>query len=534
MILKSQFQFNTQKEIALVTIDDQSIAQLGAWPWPRKYHAQLISILSEAKAEVISFDILFAQKQATDSTLAQSIAQADNVILPYKLDLTANQKGFDFAKREYKVNNITYPTPRFKTGAADMGYLNLIADHEGTIRRLHLLKDLKPLALSTAQEYSHQEKELPRDELLLSFKADKNYFPQISYYQVLRRDFKDGFFEDKIVVVGAKGNSFQDYLSTPLAALNGYLPGMVIHATAIDNYLDDSFMQQLGPFKTGLLIILFSLLTSWLYQQSNPSYNLAICALILIILVVINLSLFIYFDLFIPLLPLGLVLIFNLILSLLSWYLKSEERKNRLKSIFSRYLAPTVVEEILELSEENYLQGKRREITVLFVDINSFTHYSEEHPPAEVVELLNQYLSLITDETFAEGGTLDKFLGDGVMIFFNAPTKEPRHAYKAVKLAIRLQNKIKNAPELALDVSMGINSGRAVVGNIGSTKRSDYTAIGDVVNTAARIEEITPAGEIYIGDGTWQNLGSEFEVELQTKVKLKGKSQNETIYRVIY
>ena len=536
MILKSQFQFNTQEEIVVVTIDDQSINKLGTWPWPRRYHAQLIAKLNQAGAKTIAFDILFQNTRDDDEVLAQAMAEANNVILPYKLDVSAYRNTFDFSNTEYKVNNIKYPVAEFRKNTSEMGYLNLLTDHEGTIRRLHLLnhEGSKPFAISIAEDYSKQSKVFQNDELLLDFKAAQGYFKEIPYYQVLNNNFNPKLFQDKIVLIGAKGNSFQDYLATPLAAIKGYLPGVMIHATIIDNYLEDSFMQQLETPVIYLLTILFSILIAWIYYQLSPIYSLVSSILILISVVIINLAIFVYFDFFIPLLPFALVVIINLIISLLSWYLKIERRRSKLKTTLGRYLAPEVIKEVLQLSEENYLQGQRKDITVLFVDINSFTEFSEKHSSQEVVTLLNKYLTLITEVTFAHAGTLDKFLGDGVMIFFNAPTKQTNHAIKAVNLAIDLQNKIQDDPELPLSISIGINTGPAVIGNIGSTKRSDYTAIGDVVNTAARIEGITPGNEIYIGDGTWQKLGNKFEVQLKSKVRLKGKSKNQSIYRIFY
>ena len=536
MILKSQFQFNTQKNIVLVTIDDQSIKKLGAWPWPRKYHAQLIRTLNQAGAKVIGFDILFHRATKHDRSLAQAIKKAGNVVLPYKLDMTAYRDTFDFTNTEYKITNIQFPKAEFKKHTVDGGYLNLLTDHDGSIRRLHLLNEdnLQPFAISLAKYYNKDNKSLEKKDLLLNFKIANNYFQEISYHQVLEKNFSVDFFQDKIVLIGAKGNSFQDYLATPLAAVKGYVPGMIIHATALDNYLEDSFMHELGTVNTSLVVILCSLLLAGAYYKLTPIYSIVISGIALSAVVIINLVLFIYFDLFVPLLPLVLVIIINLMISILSWYLKTEKRKNKLREIFSRYVAPEVVKEVLQLSEENYLQGKRREITVLFVDINTFTNFSESHAPQEVVRLLNKYFSLITEETFNYEGTLDKFIGDGAMIFFNAPTEQPLHANQAVKLAIALQNRINGHPDLPLSVSVGINTGQAVVGNIGSTKRSDYTAIGDVVNTAARIEGVTQAGEIYIGHKTWQKLSSEFEVQLKTKVSLKGKRGAQSIYKVIY
>jgi adenylate cyclase len=538
MILKSQFQANNQEKMIIVTMDDQSIEELGSWPWPREYHAQLITDLNQAGAKTIGFDILFEYPTENDDILVNRITQANNVIVPYKLNLRAYRDIFNFNQSQYKINQINYPIPELKEAATRRGYLNLLADHDGTIRRLHLLNheemNLEPFSISLAQNYSNQTREITADELLINFNTTQNYFQQISYSQVLQGDFPSGFFKDKLVLVGAKGDSFQDYLTTPLATLEGYLPGVMIHAAIIDNYLEDSFINRLGLIKTNLLILICSLLFSWLYYKLKPKYSLIFSGLSFIALLTINLSFFIFSNLFIPLLPLLLVVIINLIASLLNWYLKAEQRKDKLREVFSRYLAPKVVTEVLNMSDENYLEGQRKEITVLFIDINSFTNYAEDKSSQEVVKLLNDYFSLITEKTFDFAGTLDKFLGDGAMVFFNAPTDQPAHSHQAVKLAIELQTRIREDSQLPLSVSIGINTGLAIVGNVGSTIRSDYTAIGDVVNTAARLEGLAQANQIYLGDRTYQQVKGDFEIQLAEELTLRGKTKVEKVYKILY
>ncbi|MGM0502496.1 MAG: CHASE2 domain-containing protein [Bacillota bacterium] len=539
MILNSQFHRNPQQDIVVVTIDDQSVAELGSWPWPRKHHAQLISKVNQAGAKAVAFDVLFEVSKPGDDILKETLQEAENVVLPYQLKLTAQRNIFDFSDTSYQIENINYPISKFKTEAAGLGYLNLLADHDGTIRRVHLLNNdnhkeqLQPFSFSIAKQHHENDKEFKQQQLLINFKVQENYFPQISYKQVLNNKFPADFFKDKLVLVGAKGNSFQDYLTTPVAAIKGYLPGVMIHAAIINNYLEDSFIKQLNSIQVLAFLLLCSLLSAGLYYKLTPLYSLITSVLIILGLIIINLIFFIAYNIFIPLLPFLLVVIINLIISLVIWYLKVEQRKNKLKDIFSRYLAPEVIKEVLELSEENYLEGKRKEITVLFLDITSFTTFAENHSSQEVVELLNNYFSLITAETFKFNGTLDKFLGDGVMVFFNAPTTQPKHAKKAVELAVELQNKITADSDLPLSVSIGINTGTAVVGNIGSTTRSDYTAIGDVVNTASRIEEITPPNEIYIGEATYQQVKNSYQVQLKTEAILRDKSNSENVYKLI-
>ncbi|GAB6098363.1 adenylate/guanylate cyclase domain-containing protein [Halanaerocella petrolearia] len=530
LLFKSLFTVNKQTDIVIVTIDKQSLTDLGSWPWPRSYHAQLINRLNQAGAKVIGFDILFDLPSTSkeDNKLQKTLAKYDNIFLPYTLNLSLI-RGFN--RQQVKLESINHPLKKFKKYIAGSGYLNLLPDRDGKIRKVTLLKEVTPFAIEIAKNYNQRVENFTQEDLLINYHYQTDYFPQISYSQVLAGKFSAGFFQDKLVLVGATADTLGDYLMTPLAIVKGYLPGVRVHAEIIGNYLEDSFIYRVDISKVIMLLIIFSLLLAYIYQRSSLLRKIIIFSISLIVILAINLWLLIKYNLNFPLVPFVLVSIFNLITTSILSYLTIEKRKERLQTVFARYLAPEIIEEVINLPDRDYLKGQHQDITILFLDLVGFTEFAEGKRPTEVVQLLNRYLDLVTEETFNFEGTLDKFLGDGAMIFFGAPKEQVDHAQRAVKLALKLKRKV-NENNLPLDITIGLNTGQAVVGNIGSTKRSDYTAIGDVVNTAARIESKAQAGEILISATTYQLVEDNFIIEFKEEIQLKGKKDLTDIYQI--
>ncbi len=213
-------------------------------------------------------------------------------------------------------------------------------------------------------------------------------------------------------------------------------------------------------------------------------------------------------------------------------------RRQQIRQLFGRYLAPRVVEQLLVNPDDVQLGGTRQEVTIVFADLRGFTTLSEHREPEEVVTILNQYLALATREIFAELGTLDKFLGDGVMAIFNAPVELPEHEVAAIRAGLRMQRRLRrmiedSAGELSIGFGVGINSGPAIVGNIGTPELMNYTAIGDAVNVAARLQADAKLGEVLISDATYERVRDMFEVEELGPRMVKGRSQPVLAYRVI-
>ncbi len=208
--------------------------------------------------------------------------------------------------------------------------------------------------------------------------------------------------------------------------------------------------------------------------------------------------------------------------------LEEQKDKIRIKTFFERYVNPKIINELLK-KEKLELKGKRKRITVFFMDIRGFTKMSEKMKAEEVVEVLNHYFDISTSIIFKYDGTVDKFVGDCVMALFNAPTDVKDHELKAVNAAIEIQNEIRKHGKV--ETGIGIHTGDAVVGNIGSKHKIDYTAIGDTVNTASRLEGQTKSGEVVVSKEVYDKVKHKFPTKHKEKAKLKGKSKPVEIYR---
>ena len=213
-------------------------------------------------------------------------------------------------------------------------------------------------------------------------------------------------------------------------------------------------------------------------------------------------------------------------------------RRRQIRQAFGRYLAPRIVEQLLANPDDVQLGGVRQEVTILFADLRGYTSMSEHQQPEEVVTILNQYLTLATREILAELGTLDKFLGDGMMAIFNAPVELPGHELAAIRAGLQMQERLRRLVEdsdgaLTTGFGVGVNTGHAIVGNIGTPELMNYTAIGDAVNVAARLESEAPVGDVLISDSTYERVRDEVEVEELGARQIKGRSQPVLVYRVV-
>ncbi len=219
---------------------------------------------------------------------------------------------------------------------------------------------------------------------------------------------------------------------------------------------------------------------------------------------------------------------------------KNLKEKELVKNMFSKYLSPDIADYILNNPEEVKLGGENRELTIMFADIRSFTSLSENFPPQDIVNLLNSFFTSMVDIIFEYKGTLDKFLGDGLLAIFGAPVKYPNHAYNSVKAAVNMVNYIKEYNKKRkkwgyepIHIGIGLNTGEAIIGNIGSKQRAEYTVIGDTVNTCSRIEGLTGKNEVYISQSTFELVKNDIIYEYIGKKKVKNKKYPIDIYKVV-
>ncbi len=536
--------------IAIVAVDDESLEMLGKWPWSRDTHAALIDTLSQGNPAVIAMDIIFSevsQDPAEDEALLEAIRNAGNVVVP--------QYGTfeEFARERGTIEAIALsePFPALKE-ISTQGHINTVADDDGIVRKLlstfsYNNQEIPSFSWVIYQKYmEHIGESVPDFEIPLDYwnrfhipyTSGPGEYEVIPYAWIINGDVPPDYFEDRIVLVGPYTVGIDDYYYTPLDHKT-HMYGVEIHANIIQSYFEGDFKKELGWLWNGLILLIMGAISYVLFNRLHP----ALSAIILAIFIggFIYTSKLLYGQgIIISLAYLLPYLVLLYVATLAFNYIAELLERRRVTDVFGRYVAPQVVDEILKSGDEGLkLGGTRRELTVMFVDIRGFTPLSEKAEPEEVVEILNEYLNLTASCIFEYGGTLDKFIGDATMALYNAPLLLENHALKAVQTAwamkegsVALEQKLIERFGFGVKFGIGINTGPAVFGNIGSKTRMDYTAIGDTVNTAARLESNTKPGQIIMSEATYEQVKDHVIVTPLGEIKVKGKEQGIPIYQL--
>ncbi|MHA6260061.1 CHASE2 domain-containing protein [Sporosarcina sp. CAU 1771] len=540
----------TDNRVAIIAIDDESLQSIGHWPWDRNVHAELVRKLTEGNAAVIGFDITFplpAKTVEEDEEFIAAVRDAGNVVLArYGVFDKFSQQGIIEAKE------LSEPFPELKNAASALGHLNTIPDSDSVVRKALLqftYNDEKIESFSSviAKKYSeHIGESLTTDigglnslqQFHIDYAGGPEEFEIIPYWMVFEGEVPPDYFENRIVLIGPYTVGIKDDFLTPMDSEQS-MYGVEIHANIIQNLLEGNFKQELD-WKWNVLILIFSsILASFMFRLKSPIYSLV--TIIVFIVAIMYGGKIVYEQGWIMTLMYPIGLLITLYVSSVGFnYLNELSERKRVTSIFGRYVAPQVVAQILDNGEEGLkLGGSRKELTVLFVDIRGFTTLSERVEPEEIVEILNEYLNLTANCIFQFGGTLDKFIGDATMAIFNAPLDLEDHALQAVRTAwamkegaVELENRLQERFGQGVKFGIGIHTGPAVVGNIGSKTRMDYTVIGDTVNTAARLESNAKPGQIIISQSVYEQVESRVMAQSLGEIKVKGKSQGVVIYEV--
>jgi adenylate cyclase len=348
-----------------------------------------------------------------------------------------------------------------------------------------------------------------------------------------------GTFKDKIIIVGASAPGLFDLRSTPFSAV---YPGAEIQATVIDNLIKGDFIHFPPPAVICLLIAFLALLVGIVTSLITKVWKIVIVAVFFFSLPAILSGISFFRGYWLDFVgPVFAVLLSFLAANILNYGFEGKERRF-IKNVFRHYLSPDVIEKIIEDPSLLRLGGERREITSFFSDVAGFTSISEDLSPEDLVCLLNAYLSEMTEIILDTGGTLDKYEGDAIIAFWNAPLDHEDHATRACLAALRCQQRLselrpgfQNQYGHSLYMRIGINSGPAVVGNMGSHRRFDYTAMGDTINLASRLEG---AGKQYrvsilIGEKTY-NLAKESVIAREVDIiRVVGKDKPVRVYELV-
>lgn len=577
------------RQVVVVAIDHKSIKEIGRWPWSREVTARLIEQLAQYGAKVTALDIVFSEQQddARDTALSAAVAAANNVVLGYFFrDEEQPIEPISLLQLESaKVKLVrvadgvtTIPLNEYRSvdtnlaligkGARDFGFFNARPDGDGLYRRSLLLLlyngDIYPsLAMKALRHYLGQEIMLdiqhwgvdaiqmgelrvPSREdgtMALNYYGPTGSFQTVSASDVIKKRLPPDALKGAIAFVGATEIGIFDIRPTPFDATQ---PGVELHATVAANALDGRFLRHDGTTQTLELISLLALpllLGVVLAFAPGTLAGLAAFGGMTLLFWIVNYLSFTQslrdMTLLYPLLGLGLTY-----LGSEAWRNLVVERKGRqLKKAFSSYVSPDLVKQIERNPDKLVLGGEQREISVLFSDIRGFTTVSENLAPSELVALLNEYLSPMTRIVLEERGTLDKFIGDAVMAIFNAPLDVPQHAVHACRAAVRMLEELQRLNEgfanrgmHTLAIGVGINTGPAVVGNMGADIRFDYTAIGDAVNLASRLEGLNKlyGTHILVSEDTKQLVPPDmFSFREVDQVRVKGKHNPVVLFELM-
>jgi adenylate cyclase len=550
--------------IVVVGIDDASLKAYGKWSdWPRSLHAQAVDNLHQARASVVGFDVLFADSTSVDASFAAAMGRSQNTVLAMAGTGQAHleQGLLDFS--EWVV-----PADVLLNAAGNVGHVDVVPDPDGKVRRIPLVVGQSGGAqfpsLSLAVLYTLFRQPLPADYavdnnsldllsrripvesghyLRLNYGENPQDLPYISYGDVIKGDFDPALVKNRIVLIGMTATGDLDSWSIPNSAIR--IPGVFIHAAAMDTILRTRFLSQAGIGTTSLImagLVIFCAMSLPFFGTRNRRDLLRGIALVglLLIAYVFVASLAADSGHILNVLYPSLLLVVLFVANILYIVVREQADKQFVKALFGRYVSPEISREIINLADGGQLKlgGEEREVSILFADIRNFTTLSQKMSPEEVVKMLNSCLPIMIDCIVANGGLVNKFAGDNLMGVWNAPKSQAGHALLAVKAAWEAQRKMDGFgagdPNLGcVRFGVGINTGKVLAGNVGSVGRVEYTVIGDAVNLASRLCGSAPAGEILIGDATFQQADASLRTESLEPQLFKGMSKPVPVYRVV-
>ena len=564
MVRKQAALLTPDPEIVIVDIDDPSLAKMeqvaGSWPWPRMVHGELIEGILRQHPKAIVFDIFFSERDVyrpdSDRAFNAALEGNTNIYFPSlyldKADARQVPLVRDMAARVGMTAGpqadpgarlpMQPPLAIDKPEYWRTGIVNFAEDEDGIGRRYHLYLDvggwrLPSLPARLAADLGYFMP--PGADMRLAWRGRGKAYQHISYaelYQDLEREkplrpAKE--LAGKIVLIGADASGMYDLRATPIGSL---YPGVQILATAIDNLKNGRSMRVPPPWVLPAAVLGNMLLLFWAFLRSA---NVLYVGLAQLVLSAAGLGLAWWAVGQLWLLPAVVVLLLSwlyYVAGALQAYLAERKSRQRTVTMFSRFVNPEVVQQLVNNGTLSR-GGEARQVSVLFSDIRGFTTLSENRTPQEVVSLLNRYFTLQVEVVFRHGGSLDKFIGDCIMAFWGAPLDDPRHAHNAVQAALEMAEVLQQfkkelgEEDADFDVGIGIHSGPAVVGLIGSEQRKEYTAIGDTVNLASRIEGLTKGvARILVSEETMALCGDAFRFTPYGAFDVKGRAQQVKLF----
>jgi len=541
-------------DIVIVAIDDKSIAELGRFPWTRSRYVPLLERLSAAGAKVVLFDAFFSEREteAVDRGFAAAIRKAGNIVLAVP---------FDFDK-ELRVSGGTHSIPGIESAAAGIGHINLLPEDDGVNRRNMLLVDengkwVPSLGMMGAMAALGEEEFVPGSfeiglgerhipveanySMWINYTGKSGNYPRYSFVDIVHGRIDPALLKDKVIFLGATALGVYDMRVTPFDKNS---PGVEVHATVADNIISGRFIRRTGLealFDMALIVVLGALA---FYLTMRLRLHLAIPAIFLLSAGYVGLSYWVFLHgHWVSMIYPPLVAMVALSIGGSFRYLVLDRSAREMRSMFSSYLSPKLVARLENEPELARIGGDNKNATVIFTDIRGFTTFSESRSPQEVITRLNEYLDAMVHVIDRFDGTVDKFIGDGIMFYWGAPLAQPNHAELAISCILDMKQEIVRLNAKWLQESVepfsirgGAQSGEVVAGNVGSVgKKMEYTVIGDTVNQSARLESAAKyyGVDFLIGESTYLLTRDTYRYRELDRIRVVGKSIPVTIYELL-
>jgi len=580
-------------DVVIVKISDEDIKALpGGFPFPRSYYAHVIENLNRAEARVVAIDLTFGVEAEGDSVLRALLERTNNVILGVKASTEGTTARYEVRSREQRYDNVFYDVNK------QVGVVHVPSDRDGVVRRylpMFNVEDFLTPTLAFAslnrafgeppgttvsvqpESFIFQDRVIPRYDptsFMLNYYGPVESFRYVPFSHVIDDEafwtqdeldieeqlntFDENMmklFKNKIVLIGSTMAEERDYHAVPIPnPVDGgrLMHGVEIHATAIQNVMDQNFIRYANPRFEIALIFLLAIVSFFLihwFKRFRFRYVILLELGALIIVVLLIGGVFEYAILsfsnantLVSVVNPGMAVILAYIGTIVHQYLTERQQKALIRSVFSHYINPSVVNDLIANPEKATLGGDRRELTVFFSDIAGFTSISEQLKPEDLVLLLNEYLEEMTRIIFRYEGTLDKYEGDAVMAFWGAPIPQPDHALRTCRAALDMQKRLtvlrtkwKKEGKPAIEVRCGINTGVMIVGNMGGQERFDYTVIGDSVNLASRLEGANKqyGSNIMISEFTYEKVKNAVKARELDLIQVKGKTEPVKVFELM-
>ncbi|MDA8082027.1 MAG: adenylate/guanylate cyclase domain-containing protein [Nitrospiraceae bacterium] len=579
-------------DVVVVAIDDKSIREIGRWPWRRDVMAGLVSKIAAGGPKAIGIDIMFTEPETSsnDRELGEAILNAGNVVLatPFQVPLgksvprevpelpaymwnsafaeVRNAKGIKWRDFAVNADGLNPPVAEIARGAV-LGHVYSPADTDGVLRwellylmygddcfpsfplqvaRVAMGIPPKDLIVYGGAGIEFGKAFIPTNlngKVLINYAGSEHTFPYICAADLLRERVSPGAMKGRIVLVGTSALATYDQRVTPLSA---DMPGVEKNATVVNNIISNNFIRPSPGVVEAIVIVVTGLILGLVLPGLRALQAAAVGIGFIALYISATVYFLVYQNLWLNLVYPSLNMITIFTVQTVMRFAHEERQAKEIRRMFSSYVSPKIVRELIEHPEKAKLGGIRKTVTILFADVIGFTTFSEKRRPEDVVMILNEFFDAMSDVIFRWEGTLDKFVGDEIMVIWGAPLDQPDHAQRAVGCATDMSRRLDELQKAwaargieGLDCGIGINTGEVVIGNIGAEgKKMDYTAIGDEVNLAARVEKLTRqfgrriliTGNAHAAYADGQGGGGEITFTELGEVTVKGKNLAVRIY----